>query len=41
MRLFGQFHNGVLRSSHSSGPTPCGILMYRTGKCCYPYIRTS
>src|SRR5687768_6868947 len=28
--------DGILRSSHSSGPTPSGIRMYKTGRCRYP-----
>jgi hypothetical protein len=30
-----------LGSSHSSGPTLGGIIMYREGRCRYPYRRTS
>jgi hypothetical protein len=50
-RLFGQSLEGefsevelplygVLGGSHSPGPTPGGILMYRTGRSSYPYIRS-
>src|SRR3712207_6636760 len=31
--LFRRFLYGVLGSSHSSGPTPSGILTYKTGRC--------
>src|SRR3954452_1675569 len=33
--------DGVLRSSHSSGPILSGILTYKTGRGRYSYIRTS